>query len=107
LTLHNALGAGGNPVERVPYNGKIFATGVRQDEPLALAAEELDAERGLQRFDLVADGSLRDTELLGRSREAFAPRRSLESLKSVKRWENAAASSAFMRKSNPTLGKSG
>jgi uncharacterized protein YjiS (DUF1127 family) len=35
----------------------------------------------------MADGSLRDTEFFGRSRKAVAPRRSLESLKPVERWE--------------------
>jgi hypothetical protein len=48
------------------------------DQSLALAVEKLDAERGLQRFDLMTDRSLGDAQFLGGSREAFAPRRRLE-----------------------------
>ncbi len=50
------------------------------------AIEKLDAERVLQRFDLMANSALGDTELFSRSREAFAPRRSLERLKGIQRW---------------------
>ena len=31
LTLHDALGAGGDPVERIAYHDKIFAAGIRED----------------------------------------------------------------------------
>jgi hypothetical protein len=37
-----------------------LATGLGQNQTLALAIEQLDAERGLQRFDLMADRALRD-----------------------------------------------
>src|SRR5258705_145520 len=50
---------------------------------------QIDAERVLQRFDLMADSALGDTELLSRSREAFASRRSLERLEGVQWWQLA------------------
>ncbi len=86
LALQDALGASGDAVERVAYHVEVFATGIGDHQALALAIEKLDAERGLQRFDLMADSTLGDTELFSRSREALAPRRSLERLKGVQRW---------------------
>ena len=52
----------------------------------------------LQRLDLMAHGSLRDTQLFGRSGEALAPRRGLEGLEGIQRWQTAKHRSAFMRK---------
>src|SRR5258706_7452952 len=89
LLLQDALGAGGDSVECVTYDVEIFAAGVTDNQPLALAIEKLDAERVLQRFDLMADSALGDTELLSRSREAFASRRSLERLEGVQWWQLA------------------
>ena len=89
LALQDALGARGDPVERVADDVEIFAAGIGDNQPLALAIEKLDAERGLQRLDLMADGALGDTQLFSRSREAFASRRSLESLQGVQRWQLA------------------
>ena len=78
LTLHDALGARGDPVERVAHYVEVFAAGASDNQPLVLTIKELDAERGLQQFDLMADGSLGDAQLFSRAREAFAARRSLE-----------------------------
>jgi len=64
---------------------EIFTANVSNSQSLALAIEKLDAERVLQRFDLMANSALGDTELFSRSREAFASRRSLERLQSVER----------------------
>jgi len=69
--------------------GPSRPAGVSDNQPLALAIEKLDAERVLQRFDLMADSALGDTELLSRSREAFASRRSLERLEGVQWWQLA------------------
>ena len=99
LALHDALGARGDPVERVADHAEIFATGVGDDQPLALAIEKLDAERRFQRLDLMADGALGDAQLFGRAREAFAARRGLEGLERVERWQLAGHARSFMRKS--------
>ena len=66
-----------------------YSTGVGDQQSLALAIEKLDAERGLQRLDLMADSTLGDTKLFSRSREALASRRSLERLKGVQRGQLA------------------
>jgi len=83
---------------RVAHHIQIFATGIRDDQTLAFAIEQLDAERGLQRLDLMAVGTLCDTQLFSRAREAFAPRRCLESPQRVQGWQLAGASLTFMRK---------
>ena len=85
LTLDQTLGADRDPVECIAQNDEIFATGLGDDEPLALAIEKLDPELCLQRFDLVAHRSLRDTQLLGRTREALMPGRGLEGLERIQR----------------------
>ena len=89
-----------DPVQRIADHGQIVAAGFGHDQPLALAIEKLDAERGLQRFDLMAHGALRDIELFGRPRKAFAPRRGLEGLQGIQRWQAARHGSIFMRKTN-------
>src|SRR5258705_6847777 len=89
LPLQDTLGACGDPVERVAYDVEVFATGVGDYQSLALAIEKFDAERGLQRLDLMADGTLGDTKLFSRSREAFAPSRSLEGPQGVQ-WRQLA-----------------
>jgi len=60
LSLQDALGARSEPIERIACNVKVFAPGVSDNKALSLAIEKLDAERGLQQFDLMADGALRD-----------------------------------------------
>ena len=58
-------------------------------EPLPFAIEELEPERVFQRLDLMADRALRDVQLFGRAREAFAPGRSFEGLQGIQRRETA------------------
>src|SRR5215472_8222178 len=65
LPLHQALGSHGDAVERLAHNSQIIAPGIGNDEPLPLATEELDAELRLQRFYLMAHGTLCDAQLLG------------------------------------------
>jgi len=59
------------------------------EQALVLTGEELDPELRLQCLDLMAHGALRDAQLLGRAREAFVPRRGLESLEGVERRQPA------------------
>ena len=77
------LGAERDAVERVAQDGEVFAALLGDDEALALAREELEPELGLQRLHLVADGALRDAQLLGRPREALVPGGGLEGLQGV------------------------
>ena len=68
---------------------EILATGLGNDQALALAIEELDPELRLQGLDLVAHGTLRDTQLLRGPREALMAGRGLEGLECVQRWKAA------------------
>ena len=89
LALYEVLRSERDPVERVAYNGKIFATGLRDHRALTLAIEKLDADPCLQRLDLMAHGSLRDAQFFGRSRETLVPRRGLKGLEGVQRGQAA------------------
>src|SRR5262249_31301518 len=57
---------------------EIRAAGLRDNEALVLAIEQLDAELFLQRLDLMADGALCQAQLFGRAREAAVAGGSLE-----------------------------
>ena len=87
MALREAFGAHRDPIQRIADHRKIFVASFGHHQPLALATEKLDAEYRLQRFDLLAHSPLSDTQLFGRSRNAFAPRRSLEGLEGVQRWQ--------------------
>jgi len=50
---------------------------------------KLDAELGLEGFDLMTDGALRDAELLGSAREALVACGGLESLEGIERRQPA------------------
>src|SRR3954451_748837 len=89
LALHDAGGAERDAVEGVAQHGEIIAPGLGDDEPLALAIEQLEAERRLERLDLMAHRPLRDAKLLGRPREALMARRGLEGLERIKRRKTA------------------
>ena len=89
LPLRQALGAERDLVERVADHGEILAARLGDDEPLALAIEELEPELRLERLYLLAHGARRHEQLFGGSREAFATRRSLKSLDGVERREAA------------------
>jgi hypothetical protein len=105
LTLHQAFGAERDPIQCVAHHRKIFATGLGHDQPLALASEQLDAERRLQRLDLMTHRPMGDAQLRGGTREAFAACRSLEGLDSVERWQPARHRGAFVRKTHEGIEK--
>src|SRR5215210_9114048 len=89
LALHDARGAERDAVEGVAQHGEIIAPGLGDDQPLALAIEQLEAERRFERLDLVAHRALRDAKLPGRPGEALMARRSLEGLERIERRETA------------------
>jgi hypothetical protein len=105
LTLHQAFGAERDPIQRVAHHRKVFATGLGHHQPLALAPEQLDAERRLQRLDLMTHRPVRDAQLRGGARQAFAARRGLEGLESVERWQPARHRGAFVRKTHEGIEK--
>ena len=90
LTLSQLLGSKRDPVEGIAYHSKIVAAGVGDDEAVALAVEEPDAKLSLQRFHLVADRSLSDTQLLRGAREALMPSRCVKESERVKRRKRTA-----------------
>ena len=90
LTLSQLLGSKRDPVEGIAYHSKIVAAGAGNDEAVALAVEEPDAEFSLQRFHLVADRSLSDTQLLRGAREALMPSRCVKESERVKRRKRTA-----------------
>ena len=98
LALDKTLGADRNPIQRIADHRKIFAAGLGHHQPLALAIEKLDAERRLQRLDLMAHRALRDVQLFSRPGEALAPRRGLEGLEAHSAGANGEASSVFHEK---------
>src|SRR5262249_38638467 len=73
LTLQQPLGADGDAVQRVADDGQIIAASFGEDQPLPFAMEELEPKCIFERFHLMADGTLRDVQLLSRAREAFTP----------------------------------
>src|SRR5262249_38352846 len=64
LTLQKPLGAHRDAVERITHHGEIVAARLGNDDALAFAIEQLDAESGFKRLDLLAYRALRDEELL-------------------------------------------
>jgi hypothetical protein len=90
LTLSQLLGSKRDPVEGIAYHSKIVAAGAGDDEAVALAVEEPDAKLSLQRFHLVADRSLSDTQLLRGAREALMPSRCVKESERVKRRKRTA-----------------
>ena len=84
LTLSQLLGSKRDPVEGIAYHSKIVAAGAGNDEAVALAVEQPDAKLSLQRFHLVADRSLSDTQLLRGAREALMPSRCVKESERVK-----------------------
>ena len=83
LPLEQTLGADRDAVESVAQHGEVLAARLRDDEALALAIEELDAQLELQGLHLVAHRALRHAQLLGRAREALVAGRGLESLERI------------------------
>jgi len=87
LPLHQALGPHGDAIERIAHDGKVVAAGIGDDQPLPLAVEQLDAELGFQRFNLMTHRALRDAKLLGGAGEADMPGRGLEGFECVQLWQ--------------------
>jgi len=87
LPLHQALGPHGDAIERIAHDGKVVAAGIGDDQPLPLAVEQLDAELGFQRFNLMTHRALRDAKLLGGAGEADMPGRGLEGFECVELWQ--------------------
>src|SRR5215470_17907840 len=90
LTLSQLLGSKRDPVEGIAYHGKIVTACAGDDEAVALAVEQPDAQLSLQRFHLVADRSLSDTQFLRGAREALMPRRCVKESERVKRRKRTA-----------------
>ena len=84
---YDTFGADRNLIQRIPDDAKIFSTSLGNHQPLPFAVEELDAECSLQRLDLLAHSTRCHIQFFSRSREALAPRRSLEGLDGVQRWQ--------------------
>ena len=70
--------------------GEIAAPGLGDDQTIVLALEELKRKLDLERLDLVADGALRQAQLLSGAREALVPGRGVERPQRVQRWQQAA-----------------
>jgi hypothetical protein len=87
LPLQEPLGADRNAVQGIAHHGKIIAAGFGDDQPLALAVEQLDRKLGFKRLDLVADGALRDAQLFRRARKTLVPRGGLEGFQGIERWQ--------------------
>src|SRR5688572_4325248 len=83
LPLQQPFGPVGDAIEGIANDHKVRFTGLGDYEPLPLAVEELQAKLGFQRFDLMADRTLRDKQLFSRPREAFVPRRGLEGFQRI------------------------
>src|SRR6516225_11871095 len=90
LTPSQLLGSKRDPVEGIAYHSNVVAAGASNDEAVALAVEQPDAKLSLQRFHLVADRSLGDTQLLSGAREALMPSRCVKESERVKRRQRTA-----------------
>ena len=101
LPLQQPLGAERDAVEGVANDVEVVAAGLGDDQPLALAIEELEAELGLERLHLVADRALGDAELLRGAGEALVAGGGLEGPERVQRRQPARhrRSPEVMRKS--------
>ncbi len=69
MALDQTLGTGGDAVEGIAHDLKISASGFRDDQALSFPHEKLEAKLSLQRFHLMARGTLRDANFLRRPRE--------------------------------------
>src|SRR5260370_39445631 len=98
LTLHETVSTDRDPIERIAHNTEIFASRPRNQQPLALPIEELDAEFRLQRLDLMTHGTLRNAQLFGGSGENLMAGPSLKTLKGIQGGQTAEHPRTFMRK---------
>ena len=90
LTPSQLLGSKCDPVEGIAYHRKIVAAGAGNDEAVALAVEQFDAKLSLQRFHLMADRSLGDTQLVRGAGEALMPGRCVKRSERVQRRKGTA-----------------
>src|SRR6266404_2605396 len=74
LPLHQTFCARRNAVESITHDLEIAAPRLCDDQPLSLPVEELQPELGLERFYLMADGTLGDAQVLSSPGEAFMAR---------------------------------
>src|SRR5215831_7772611 len=98
LPLHETVSTDRDPIERITHDAEIFAPRARNQQPLALPIEELDAELRFQRLDLMTDSTLSDTQLFGGSSKTLMAGRSLKSLEGIQGWQAAKHPRTFMRK---------
>ena len=71
--------------QRGAYRLGVAPSRLRQPDTPAIAGEERGAELLLQRANLMADGAMRDKELIGGAGETLVPRSSLEHAQCIER----------------------
>src|SRR5262249_7677541 len=100
LALQKALGTRGKPVEGISNHLEVGSSGLGNDEALTLAPEQLDAEFGFQRLDLMAHRSLGHEQLVGGPGEALVAGSGLEGFEGIKCWQSPrhVTRDQFMRK---------
>ena len=81
----------------------VHAAHIRQDHPLARAAEQGQSERILQLLDLARDGALGEIELIGRARDGAMARRGLKGQKIAHIGKKAATKHQFIPFKNNLL----
>jgi hypothetical protein len=89
LPAQQFLGAIRNAIECIADDGQIAASGLGDDEALALPIEQLQPQLCLERFHLVADRALRDAKLIRRAGEAFVAGSGFEGLECIERRQSA------------------
>jgi hypothetical protein len=89
LALQQPLRSVADAIECIAHDNEVGTPGLGDDQPLALAIEELQSELGLERLHLMADRTLGDAEFLGGAREALVAGSGLEGLERVERWQAA------------------
>ena len=90
LTLSQLLCSKRDPVKGIAHHSKIVTASAGDGEAGALSIEQLNAKLSLQRFHLMADRSLCDTQLLRGAREALMPSRRVKGSERVKRGKRTA-----------------
>jgi hypothetical protein len=83
LAPKEVIRANGYAIQCITDDKEILATCIRDRQPFAVSSEELDAERCLQRFHLLAYRRLADLQFFGGAREVLASRCRLESRESI------------------------
>src|SRR5262245_16943863 len=89
LALQKPLRSVPDAVERIAHDNEIGAAGFGDHQPLPFAVEKPQSEFGFECLHLMADGTLRDAELLSRAGEALVAGRGLEGLERIERRQAA------------------